>query len=901
MNSSNRHSKFLLGCIVLLAPPALAYTELDIADEAIVLTPDLMIHADKARILDMPDGTLVVFWHAQNGTPGQAWDLFGNTFAPRDIFARTSTDGGVTWGEIVNISDTARMTDPSVVYDSVGDGSGVANFYGDSDKPTVFASGGNVVVIWSDTWCGPGVHGPARYEVPLGLLEVPYRCLYASRMTVAAGAIDVIATERLTDGARDVTNEVHRGTGAGFAIAWQEDPNGLQLGEARGEGDGSSGARVSPGTDIWYTWIPGSSFADPAKTWRTPVPVSDNFDYGTGTVTGGGASRPLLALAGSPPTAILVYEEAKNAGPDDPGKYVRYHQFAGSSPPEREAGTIISNPAENARRARITAQGSPGPLGTRVAIMWRQGAGIMGAPADFMMRVGRVPAGTSLATSPNAGFRVEDLWPAVDATDPTANGAPLNLSGASVDDESSIDPLADAKAHRDVMDGDFIFAAYTQDANVEDPAERYAYFGRWSDDGGTTWSQPLNVSGQTPGGMDVIEPRLLRTPSGTNSGKPEDVRNPDAYLFAWGTQTVPDDGSEPQRSSLYLTRSMDRGVSLEPVQSLDVTRTSASQTDEQIQLKITPDGEQVAMVWVRFDGAVSSVAFATAQGVRRTADLSVAVSAADLSPDIGVGFDAVISVQNAGPDAATGTTLDIDVPAGLAVDGVAASTGSCQAAGSIECAFDSLAAGSNVAVTLALVAEDAEVHVIRASASALEVEPTPGDNEAELRIEGTPNADLWVTATPSVTDATTGDDFSIDVTIGNDGPQAATDVRLVLRLSDKLVVKATQGCAIGTLQVDCAISAIAPGERVATRAIVGAQAIGRATVGAQVEAAEQDPVAGNDTAEFTVDVTGSLGGGCVYRPDGRGADTLLALMLALASLRLLPRPGRREREVACRD
>jgi len=614
-------------------------------------------------------------------------------------------------------------------------------------------------------------------------------------------------------------------------------------------------------------------------------------------------SRPLLALAGSPPTAILVYEEAKNAGPEDPGKYVRYHQFAGSSPPQGEAGIIVSNPAENARRARIMAQGSPGPLGTRLAVMWRQGVGIMGAPADFMMRVGRVPAGTDLANIPDAGFRVEDLWPAVDAVDPAASAAPLNLSSANVDDESSIDPLTDAKAHRDVMDGDFIFAAYTQNANVEDPAGRYAYFGRWSDDGGATWSEPLNVSGQTTGGMDVIEPRLLRTPSGTNSGKPEDVRNPDVYLFAWGTQTVPEDGSEPQRSSLYLTRSKDRGLSLEPVQSLDLTKNAAGQTDEQIQLKITPDGQQVAMVWVRFDGDFSRIAFATAQGVTRTADLSVSGVTADSTPDIGIAFDVRFVVSNAGPDAATEATLDIEVASGLTINNISVPTGSCQAGTPISCALGSLAPGADVVVTLALVAGDAGTYEVSATASALEEEPTPAGNDAALQIEGTPNADLWVSAMPSQTDATTGDEFSIDVTFGNDGPQAATDVHLVLDLTNKLAIRATQGCAIVAQQVDCAVVSIEPGEQFVTRVIVEAQAVGRATVAAQVTAAEFDPVAANDTAGFTVDVTRTLGGGCVYSPDGRDADTLLALMLVLASLRLLPhtRTRSRNREVVHRD
>ena len=145
---------------------------------------------------------------------------------------------------------------------------------------------------------------------------------------VGAGGISVAAVDRLSDASRDVKNEVLRATGAGFAAAWQEDPDGLQLGEARGEGDGASGARVSPGTDIWYAWITRKEFTDAAAAWHGPVPISDNYDYEAGVATGGGGSRPNLFIAGSPPTAMLVYEEAKNNGKEDRGKYVRFHQFA---------------------------------------------------------------------------------------------------------------------------------------------------------------------------------------------------------------------------------------------------------------------------------------------------------------------------------------------------------------------------------------------------------------------------------------------------------------------------------------------------------------------------------------------------------------------------------------------
>ncbi|HKJ20116.1 MAG TPA: sialidase family protein, partial [Woeseiaceae bacterium] len=340
--------------------------------------------ADKARIIRLTNGTLVAAWHEGIGAPDRAWTFAGVAHAPRDIFVRVSADDGVTWSDAVNVSGTSELTDATVFYDPAGDGAARVNFYGDSSKPTLVAAGNQLLFTWNDSYCGPGQHGPARFAGPLGDIEVPYRCLYAARVTVAAGGVNIVAVDRITDASRDVANQVARATGAGFALAWQEDPRGLQLGEARGDGDGGSGARVSPGTEIWYAWMPRSRFADPAGTWGGPTAITNNYDFTGGAAIGGGASRPNMALAGSPPTAILVYEEAKDVGPADLGKYVRFHAFPFNQPAAAEPGVIVSDPSENSRRARIVAMSKPGSeTGARMLVMWRQGQGIQGAPADF--------------------------------------------------------------------------------------------------------------------------------------------------------------------------------------------------------------------------------------------------------------------------------------------------------------------------------------------------------------------------------------------------------------------------------------------------------------------------------------------------------------------------------------
>jgi len=119
--------------------------------------------------------------------------------------------------------------------------------------------------------------------------EVPYSCVWVARGTIVTqgmidsqngtsfwanyevGDIEWFKPERLTSGRRDA-NQVFMGAsdGAGFAIAWQEDPDGLRPGAAAGPGPGWGGATTHHKTDIWYTYITMADFAQ----------VDTNFEPG---------------------------------------------------------------------------------------------------------------------------------------------------------------------------------------------------------------------------------------------------------------------------------------------------------------------------------------------------------------------------------------------------------------------------------------------------------------------------------------------------------------------------------------------------------------------------------------------------------------------------------------------
>ena len=136
-----------------------------------------------------------------------------------------------------------------------------------------------------DIW---GVAGPQRSHdyTDEGFPEVgqvPYSCVWTARgligtqADVTSGVADDVGDigwfkpERLTSGRRDA-NQVFMGAsdGAGFAIAWQEDPDGLRPGEAKGPGPGWGGATTNHKTDIWYSHL---TMADHSK-------VDGNFQPG---------------------------------------------------------------------------------------------------------------------------------------------------------------------------------------------------------------------------------------------------------------------------------------------------------------------------------------------------------------------------------------------------------------------------------------------------------------------------------------------------------------------------------------------------------------------------------------------------------------------------------------------
>ncbi len=326
---------FIAGFVTFgVAQVAQADTQLDVGP-AIVLTddqdPDFGDLTAKIKFVRLGGGWLVSAY-GDAGSDEPIYDVKAQAERKaRDIYVRRCNanmgDCGDTanWSAPINIANTASQTSASTAWK--GPAEGELPYYGDSDKPNIFSNGPAVVITWADKLCDPATQGSATY-LELEEREIPYSCKYTSRSLDNGGTWST--AQRLSSGLRDAKQDVNRGNDKAWVMTWQEDPLGLQLGQAEGPGDGASGAKVSKGTDVWYTYLARAAF-DASNDFPAPIRITNNFtkidsgqDPDPNAESGQeGASRATLALIGG--TVLLAYEETKGTEGIDEGKYIRFH------------------------------------------------------------------------------------------------------------------------------------------------------------------------------------------------------------------------------------------------------------------------------------------------------------------------------------------------------------------------------------------------------------------------------------------------------------------------------------------------------------------------------------------------------------------------------------------------
>ena len=658
---------------------------------------------NKVKILRLPDKTLISVYGQSQFMANDAYDVKSREVRkPWDLVVQYSIDEGETWSSPMNFDNTAMFSSalgiiepsgPPPLYPAGSANEGyvdlasdprVVSYPGDSDKPQVFNSGNNIVVTWNSKYCpaNPTLPpGEQRFITYLELngITIPYACLWVSRLQWnsslqqfnAVGDLgELYKTEQLTSGFRDVKQDVPIPQKTGFAVVWQEDPLGLQLGGSDGPGSGASGAQTTGGTDLFYMALDtnnNSTVDFIANDWSTPVRFTKNQEstgelngpdrtsHGPGIYETGkaSASRANIRLIGR--RALIAWEERKSTTGIDDGKYIRYHswpEFTNTADFPIN-GCIISKPDENGRRVRVLTQAlSSGQTG--IVFAYKQGEYSEGGPSDIMIRraVG--------------GFDPIHILPAVDSTvvgvygekcrahvnnqdednigddelvdDPlndVTNSPAINFSGSEIYNgypgmaesaTTGLNPYENALAHRGQMKGENVVIGFSHTPDQArfdflSDSVPYNFYIKSSQDGGATWSPAINFSNLTEeSGVSVREPRIVGTSStGPGCTDPNNVtditdcQNTQIMYIGFGLQANVTNIDVTEDVDIYMGVTHNGGLSYSPIQHITAGNVIGGMPDAvpdfETQLKVRPDGQQAFVVWTSAPVATDDVAF----------------------------------------------------------------------------------------------------------------------------------------------------------------------------------------------------------------------------------------------------------------------------------------------------
>ena len=244
-----------------------------------------------------------------------------------------------------------------------------------------------------------------------------------------------------------------------------------------------------------------------------------------------------------------------------------------------------------------------------------------------------------------------------------------------------------------------------------------------------------------------------------------------------------------------------------------------------------------------------------------SADVSVVKTAS--TPSIARGGEArfLVTVRNDGPSVAAGVAVDEAIPPGLLLTGATPSTGTWSA-GDQHWSVGTLQPGESatLAVTADVVAEGALTNTVVASSQT--PDPDPSDNTGTVTIAATASADLSIVKTASADPAPLGAPLTYSLVVTNNGPSAASAVRIFDALPPGLLAPSTPtaDCTITAGRLECALGTVPPGGTftATVSGTVDPSIAGRTlTNTAVVSSTTADPDPSDDTSTSTVDVVGT--------------------------------------------
>ncbi|WP_395682014.1 hypothetical protein, partial [Dokdonella sp.] len=271
-----------------------------------------------------------------------------------------------------------------------------------------------------------------------------------------------------------------------------------------------------------------------------------------------------------------------------------------------------------------------------------------------------------------------------------------------------------------------------------------------------------------------------------------------------------------------------------------------------------------------------------------TADIAVAKTVDNATPNVGDTVTYTILASNEGPDNATGVEITDNLPAGVTLVTATPSQGSFDS-GSGVWIVGALANGASATLTLSVtVNQPGAILNVATITREDQFDPVSANNQAGTTINGQ-EADLAVTKTADNASPNVGDDVTFSVTIHNNGPSDATNVALADALPAGLsLVSATpsQGSYSGTTGIWNVGTLTAGGSSsTATLTIVAnVTAAGGMTNTAAVSASDQtDPNSANNSASVSLngnplaDLAVAKGGPATVTP---GNDVVYSIIVS---------------------
>lgn len=258
-------------------------------------------------------------------------------------------------------------------------------------------------------------------------------------------------------------------------------------------------------------------------------------------------------------------------------------------------------------------------------------------------------------------------------------------------------------------------------------------------------------------------------------------------------------------------------------------------------------------------------------------DLSVAVTDAPDPVQAGTPLAYAVTVANAGPSAASGVTLDVELGATVAYDGFAGAGWNCtENAGEVSCSLaGALASGANAPLSITVTPLASGTLAAGFSVDAAEEDIATGNNTLVVNTTVTPapNVDLAINASLDPASVLAGAPVRLRVVVANVGTDAASGVEVAVALPAGVGYASATGtgwsCVAGATDVVCTLTGIvAQGFAPNLELTLSTSTAGAFDLEAAVSSTQADGNAANNAATVqlivtpaTIRIFGGPGGG----------------------------------------